>query len=382
MSINNNNLNPTDNFSRQGKVLQQVFNTNGSVFLDQHHNHHENNDKNLTYPGNHNETPQEPLRGSNEENNLFDFFFLNQDNDDYSTQETYKDDVKDTTEGSTKGNTENGDTYHQSDSKFAAKKIVATDKNYTIPASLKKTFRIPYASKPPTAINSTPLQKNTASKVLHISLPTVTPNNTEKVLNAPTTHFNTNPSSTAEPAGIQTGTLNASNNLNNGKDPSATVSTKITEDVNTINMPPSSASTLPENTHDTITTKLITKTLNITPTHKNNSLLGTRSFFCNDQPQAPDLIIKPTTTNRDLPTNLFITNNEGFSSPKGSILKTHQSNTTTNTNMKTNLNPFLQMNHESELKPIPTTDTYLPPDLESLQHIITLQPKVLTPPFN
>jgi hypothetical protein len=92
-------------------LLYTCINGNGSVFLDQHHNHHENNDNNLINPGNRTETLQEPLEEPNEGKSIFDFFFLNQDNDDYSTQEAFKEDVKETSEDNTeenvKGNTIN-----------------------------------------------------------------------------------------------------------------------------------------------------------------------------------------------------------------------------------------------------------------------------------
>jgi hypothetical protein len=79
MNINNNNTNPTDNFARPGKVLQQVFHTNGTVFLDQSHDHHDSNDKDLGklfHHGNRTRTSEEALEDRSKDNNLFDFFSL------------------------------------------------------------------------------------------------------------------------------------------------------------------------------------------------------------------------------------------------------------------------------------------------------------------
>jgi hypothetical protein len=194
MNINNNNSNPTDNFARPGKVLQQVFHTNGTVFLDQSHDHHDSNDKdleNLFHHGNRTRTSEEAPEDRSKDNNLFDFFFLNQDSEDLSPPANFKDNCnEDTSEdsfNSTDNPTKNTET----------QPII--DKTYVIPPNLRKPFKIPYGIKPATTPVITPLTKHNPSKVAQGSQLAITHHNTTLSPSSSTHGHNKDPPNTSEP---------------------------------------------------------------------------------------------------------------------------------------------------------------------------------------
>jgi hypothetical protein len=389
MNINNNNSNPTDNFARPGKVLQQVFHTNGSVFLDQSHDHHDSNDKdleNLFHHGNRTRTSEEAPEDRSKDNNLFDFFFLNQDSEDLSPPANFKDNCnEDTSEdsfNSTDNPTKNTET----------QPII--EKNYVIPPNLRKPFKIPYGIKTAATPVITSLTKHNPSKVAQGSQPAITHHNTTLSPSSATHGHKKDPPNTPEPQIIKLPataaptTLNTNNTLTDLNPPNTHNVDNMTNNLVPLANPsdtskstdrnePTAASDLTGNDNNTLPQKIFEGNSNSTPINRfftpfkvTDALPRKTTLGNNPAPKIQEVFkisynAEPTSTAAN------------HSSSIHSILKKRLPTITDNINP--NLKPPSTIRIEQEVKLASPNDPPLPPDLESLKHFITSQPKVLAP---
>jgi hypothetical protein len=180
MNINNNQANPADNSAKQDQVVQQVFHTNGTVYLDQFHNKTDTNDNNLEIfleAASRHKDLQEPQSVAHNNDNIFDFFFLNQETESLSPASNSKESHKEETvkeninlDSGSKMNQKSNSSKVTNDSPIAKiASVIAPQPTYTnpgvnstdvvedhpiprtayvIPPNLKKPFRIPYARTP------------------------------------------------------------------------------------------------------------------------------------------------------------------------------------------------------------------------------------------